>query len=47
LLSAFDQNPLRFKGKTPRPPLVPGVVYINPPLSKEPSTQPTTVENTH
>ena len=47
LQSAFDQNPLRFKGRTPRPPLVPDVVYINPPSSKEPSTQKPTVENTH
>ncbi len=47
LQSAFDQNPLRFKGRTPRPPLVPDVVYINPPSPKETNTQTPIVESTH
>ena len=47
LQSAFDQNPLRFKGKVPKPPHVPDIVYINPPLSKEPDNQPSTDQNAH
>jgi len=47
LQRAFDQNPSRFKGRTPKPPLLPDVVYINPPLPKEPDTQTSIVENPH
>ena len=47
LQSAFDHNRLRFKGRTPKPPRVPDVVYINPPPSKEPNTQPPVAKNTH
>lgn len=39
LRTAFDLNPHRFKGRAPRPPHVPDVVYINPPLPKENSTE--------
>ena len=31
LRAAFDANPLRFKGKLPRPPALPQAVWINPP----------------
>ena len=38
LADAFATHPLRFKRKTPTPPRLPEIVYINPPLANEDST---------
>ena len=47
LSAAFERNPLRFKGRVPRPPLVPDKVYINPPRTKEAASPPSTATATH
>ena len=35
---AYNLHPNRFKGKRPKPPVVPDTVYINPPLPKDNTT---------
>jgi len=35
LRAAFEANPLRFKGKLPRPPALPQAVWINPPTTTQ------------
>ncbi len=39
--AAFAANPMRFKGRAPKPPALPSAAWINPP-KKEPSPLPIT-----